>query len=212
MLTDALRSSIATEPPKTDELSGLGVQLPSEMDRLRLEWLIAEVGLMKIQRSIAKWQASKPNSPLFVSDMLGWYQRSVPTDVFAPALFKRPVVYLLRSKAEGTFKIGQSFAWLKRTYTLVRAPAYVEDVFDPELSLAFNLESEEAARSLEAACKSATLHLRPKDAIKRPFPTEWRTTAAYEPVVAIIRTQVPDARSWTLRQEMQEAKQLHGAG
>lgn len=211
MLTDAVQSSVAAIPPRTGELAGLGVLLPSEMDRLRLEWLIAEVGLPKIQRSITKWQASKPNSPLYVSDLLGWYHRRVPTDFFAPALFKRPVLYLLHSKSEETFKIGESCEWLKRTFNLVRSPAYVADVFDPDQSLAFSLESEDEAKNLETACKRATSHLLPKDGTKRPFPTEWRLSEAFESVLALIRDQRPDARSWTLRQELQEAKQLHAA-
>jgi hypothetical protein len=211
MLTDALRSSIASTPPRTDELVGLGVQLPSEMDRLRLAWLIAEVGMPKVQSSITKWQTNKPSSPLYVSDLLGWYRRRVPTEIFAPALFKRPVVYLLRSKAEETFKIGESSEWLMRAFMLVRSPDYVADVFDPERSLAFGLGSKDEAKHLETACKQATSHLRPKDAMTRPSPTEWRLSAAFDQVLAIIRSQLPDARSWTLQQELQEAKHLYAA-
>lgn len=113
-----------------------GVYVENEIDRVRLLWLVNQIGEEKLRRSVGKYKAKYRDAQPFVSRLLTWYRVKVPVELYAPVRVPVYWVYVLCLRAQPKIKIGMTGSWPKRAFDFVKLHAAIEDVFDVDLSVA----------------------------------------------------------------------------
>jgi hypothetical protein len=116
------------------------VVVENDMDRLRLLWLVNQIGEAKLRNGVAQHIARWPGSQPFVSTMLKWYGLKVPVAVYAPddGSVRIPVywLYLLWLVDCSKIKVGITGDWPWRAYAFVKR-GKITDTFDVDRSRAF---------------------------------------------------------------------------
>lgn len=131
------------------------VHVEDEMDARRLLWLIQQVGEEKVRKSARKYRYY-PDSKIFVSVILKWYNRKVPTHVYAPVYKPIYSVYLAPSAIKPAFKVGFTGQPVThRLYSFTTPDIPLTDVFKIDQSLYVLAGTKRAAMSLERQIKKS---------------------------------------------------------
>jgi len=146
-----------------------GVHVENDTDRRRLLWLVNEIGVEKLLKSVAKHQARYPGSHPFVSLLLKWHNKRVPAAVYLPVRRPIPCVYLLVLSNHSGLKIGYAGGFAGRALQFIPTRYAVEAVFDLELSRAFEFAQVAEARNRATHCKALTA----ASQIKPPYVNRW---------------------------------------
>jgi hypothetical protein len=121
-----------------------GVFVDGDMDRLRLLWLVNQIGEEKLRRAVASLKMKYPDSLPFVSTLLKRFGKKVPTHVYAPKNIPvyRVYVYVLADRSK--FKIGFSGTWTNRIFGLPNDPDTALDLFDLDASFSVLIGSRKS--------------------------------------------------------------------
>lgn len=172
-----------------------GLLVENDIDRRKLLWLLNTIGEKKLRASAEKRNKYYPDSPLFVSVILKRFNLKVPLSVYAPMIAKIPRFYILATKDRLSLKVGITNRWPDRVYDFFKTANYPIDVrdavlelFDADLSLAFECASEDDARLTERTIKKnfKSYRIDPPDSIRSSrCPTEWFAFEIYYELFAI---------------------------
>jgi len=179
-----------------------GVYVENEIDRRKLLWIANKIGETKLRSSAAKRNKYYPDSPLFVSTIIKRLRLKVPTEVYAPVNVLIYRIYILVLRDKTCLKIGMTGRWPDRSYDFVKTAEYLNNVslnalqlFDSDLSIAFNAKSESDARVIESSLKSRYLTFSVSSPYERGLipwgsggHTEWFQFNIYDELVNILKS------------------------
>ena len=111
-----------------------GVYIENDMDKIRLKYLVEQIGEKKLKSSIDKYHKKWPDSKPYVSTLLKWYRITVPVHLYAPINVPIYYVYLLVNHRHSAMKIGVSGNWVSRTHAF--SDDFEGDGFDTSQSIA----------------------------------------------------------------------------
>lgn len=189
-----------------------GVHVANDMDERRLAWLASEIGEAKLRVSVAKHQAKYPGQKPFVSLLLRWHRRKVPTSVYAPIRIPVYAVYLLVMQDGTAMKLGLSGRWHQRAFDFLPLRCAIGDLLDLDRSVAAILGGDrEHASSVEKAMLARFCGFQAESPWRRGViqygsggHTEWLSQACLGDAVASLREHTVHAQGGHM-QSLREA-------
>jgi len=113
-----------------------GVLIETEVDDLKMNWLIEHVGECAIEKVVNALALQYPGRKPYVSTLLKRLRLRVPVNAYRPANVPIYWIYFLALQDLSKVKIGMSGNWTQRACSFLPLRSSLEEVFDPDFSFA----------------------------------------------------------------------------